>query len=265
MSNAFIKFTTDCGIARRHTTRNRPQQNGVAERANRTMSDDITAMLSELRLPASFWGEALSAQIHIWNRLPTSSLKGMTPFEAWFKQKPDVSHLHVWGCLAYVFVQKDKRKSLQPHMEQCIFVGYPSGYKGYKFYNPKTKKFIISECAKFDERMFPGLSGITASTKIDLTVAGQKPLSDPPPSAIMLDFGGDNDNDDAPRPAPLPPQAVSPPGTPPQPPTPDLPSESPSPPSAPPLPLPQSSSGPRPSPSVSSSSSDAPRRTTHIS
>ena len=77
MSNAFIKFTTDCGIARRHTTRNRPQQNGVAERANRTMSDDITAMLSESRLPASFWGEALSAQIHVWNRLPTSSLKGI--------------------------------------------------------------------------------------------------------------------------------------------------------------------------------------------
>ena len=198
------------------------------------MSDDITAMLSESRLPASFWGEALSAQIHIWNRL---------------------SHLRVWGCLAYVFVQKDKRKSLQPHMEQCIFVGYPSGYKGYKFYNPKTKKFIISECAEFDERMFPGLSGITALSKIDLTVAGPKPLFDPPSPAIVLDFGGADDNDDASRPAPLPPQS----------PTPDLPSEPPSPPSAPSQPLPQPPSDPRPSPSVSSSSSDAPRRTTRIS
>jgi transposase InsO family protein len=53
MSTAFIKFTDECGIHRRHTTRNRPQQNGVAERANRTMSDDMTAMLSEAHLPAS--------------------------------------------------------------------------------------------------------------------------------------------------------------------------------------------------------------------
>src|SRR5258708_4329895 len=47
MSNAFIKFTDDCGIHSRHTTRNRPQQNGVAERPNRTMPDDISAMLYE--------------------------------------------------------------------------------------------------------------------------------------------------------------------------------------------------------------------------
>ena len=169
------------------------------------MSDDITAMLSESHLPASFWGEALSAQIHVWNRLPTSSLKGITPFEAWFKRKPDVSHLRVFGCLAYVFIQKDKRKSLQPHMEQCVFIGYSGGYKGYKFYNPKTKKTIISECAEFDEREFPGLSGIKASTKIDLTVPGQQPLpeSSLSSSSIMLDFGGDSD-DDLPPPSAVP-------------------------------------------------------------
>ncbi len=53
MSNEFIKFTDCCGIHRRHTTRNRPQQNGVAERANRTMGDDISAMLYEAQLPPS--------------------------------------------------------------------------------------------------------------------------------------------------------------------------------------------------------------------
>ncbi len=42
--------------------------------------------------------------------------------------------------------------------KKCIFVGYPSGYKGWQFYNPVTKKFIISERAIFDERSFPGLS-----------------------------------------------------------------------------------------------------------
>jgi len=113
MSNAFLKFTSECGIDRRHTTCNRPQQNGVAERANRTMSDDITAMLSESHLPASFWEFALSAQIHVSNRLPTASLVDKTPHEVATGQKPDVGHLRVFGCTAYVFVQKDQRKSLQ--------------------------------------------------------------------------------------------------------------------------------------------------------
>jgi transposase InsO family protein len=54
MSAEFLKFTDECGIERRHTTRNRPQQNSVAERANCTMADDITAMLVEAKLPPSY-------------------------------------------------------------------------------------------------------------------------------------------------------------------------------------------------------------------
>ncbi len=64
------KFMDQCGIARRHSTRNRPQQNGVAERANRTISDHVTAMLNEAKLPASFWALAVTAYVHVWNRLP---------------------------------------------------------------------------------------------------------------------------------------------------------------------------------------------------
>ena len=73
MSKEFIVFTDACGIEQRHTTRNRPQQNGVAERANRILSEDITAMLNESGLPASFWAHCLHAQIHILNRIPTAA------------------------------------------------------------------------------------------------------------------------------------------------------------------------------------------------
>jgi transposase InsO family protein len=134
MSTAFIRFTDQCGIIRRHTTRNRPQQNGVAERANRTMADDITAMLNESGLPASFWNEALAAMIHVWNRLPTSFLPSSTPHEEWYKKKPDVSHLRVFGCTAYVFIQKDQQKKLSSHAQKCIFVGYPPGYFFFFFF-----------------------------------------------------------------------------------------------------------------------------------
>ncbi len=126
-------------------------------------------MLNEANLPASFWALAVSAYVHVWNRLPTAPLPATTPYTEWFKRKPDISHFRVFGCTAYVYIQRDKRKSLQPHMEKCIFVGYPSGYKGWQFYNPVTKKFIISERAIFDERSFPGLS---RTSPVDLTVVG---------------------------------------------------------------------------------------------
>src|SRR5882762_8995422 len=51
----------------------------------------------------TFWGEALASYIHVGNRLPTSAIPGATtPYELWHGTKPDVSHLRVWGCTAYV-------------------------------------------------------------------------------------------------------------------------------------------------------------------
>ena len=58
----------------------------------------------------------------------------------------------MFGSIAYVHVQKDRRVGLSPHMEKCIFVGYPSQFKGWEFYNPSTRKFVLSDRADFDER-----------------------------------------------------------------------------------------------------------------
>ncbi|PPQ94669.1 hypothetical protein CVT25_009428 [Psilocybe cyanescens] len=104
------------------------------------------------------FGVAVLLLTYVWNCVPTAPLPDKTPYEGWNKCKPDVSHLRVWRCLAYVYIQGDKCKSLQSHIEKCIFVGYPAGYKGWEFYNPVTNKYIISERADFDERCFPGLS-----------------------------------------------------------------------------------------------------------
>jgi len=159
MSNDFDAYLRAEGIERRHTTRNRPQQNGSAERANRTIMEAVVAALAESGLPQSFWLEALASFIHVWNRLPSSStaLKSTatTPYELWYKKKPDLSHLRVWGCRAYVHVQKDKRKKLDWHMTPCIFIGFPSNYQGWKCWDPASKKTVISERVEFDERHFP--------------------------------------------------------------------------------------------------------------
>ncbi|KAJ2921830.1 hypothetical protein H1R20_g15268, partial [Candolleomyces eurysporus] len=114
---------------------------GDAERANRTMLEDITAMLTQANLSATFWGRCLAMQVKVWNCLPTASLPGRTPFEAWVGRKPDLSCFRAFGCTAYVFIQKDKCKKLESHMQSAF-----------------SKQFIISDCAEFDERVVPGLS-----------------------------------------------------------------------------------------------------------
>jgi hypothetical protein len=156
ISGEFEAFCIDHGIQRQHTVRNRPQQNGVAERSNRTMEEGVVSMLYESGMPTAFWGVALAAFIHTSNRFSTSALPDKTPHEAFYGSKPDLSRLRVWGCTAHVLIQRDKRPlgSLGSHMEKCVFLGYPQGYKGWKFYNPVTKKVVISERADFDERYF---------------------------------------------------------------------------------------------------------------
>jgi hypothetical protein len=88
----------------------------VAERANRTMADDISAMLYESQLPPSLWGNALNAQIHVWNLLPTSTLKGMTPHEAWFKH----------CCTQVCFLIKLESDCLFRSLAVYILVAIPS-------------------------------------------------------------------------------------------------------------------------------------------
>jgi hypothetical protein len=81
---------------------------------------------------------------------PTAANSKSTPFELWHKKKPEVSNLRIWGCNAYVHVQRDKWTSIHSHIQQCIFLGYPPYYAGWKFYNPVTRKIVISEHAEFD-------------------------------------------------------------------------------------------------------------------
>ena len=129
MSNQFDAYLKSSGIQRQHTTRATPQQNGVAERANRDIGEGVVTLLSQSGLPDCWWGEAANAFIYTTNCFPTRSIaSGTTPHELWHKSKPSVAHLRTWGCIAYVHVQKDQRASkLAPHSQKCVFVGYGDG------------------------------------------------------------------------------------------------------------------------------------------
>ena len=107
MSKEFDLFLANAGISRQHTVRNEPHQNGVAERFNRTLQEGATSILAESHLPPSMWGHAIHVITHVRNCSPSTALKGSVPFTVFHGRKPDVSGLRVFGCTAYVHVQKD--------------------------------------------------------------------------------------------------------------------------------------------------------------
>jgi len=201
MSNEFTDFIAKADIVPHHTTRNRPQQNGVAEHTNCTIVEAITAALAESGLPHSFWVECLPSFIHVWTHLPLSSLAARNtatmPHELWFGVKPDLAHLHVWGCHAYHHVQRDFRGKLDWHMIPCIFVSYPVDYSSWRLWDPAERKIIITKNAQFDERYFP-LSKLATGTLV--LICSPSIISKTPPSlptmsdTQVLDLGGVDDS-----------------------------------------------------------------------
>ena len=79
--NEFDKYLKEKGITRRLTVPNNPEQNGVAERKNRTLLDTARCLLLESKLPHTFWAEAVNTANYLRNRTPTSRLDGHSPYE----------------------------------------------------------------------------------------------------------------------------------------------------------------------------------------
>lgn len=100
-----------------------PQQNGVAERANRTLVEMARSMLLHAGLDERFWAEAIKTASYLRNRAETTTLPGVTPFEAWAGRKPCVQHLRVFGAKAIV-LDKSKKKKFSPKGVPHILVGY---------------------------------------------------------------------------------------------------------------------------------------------
>ncbi|MCO5553040.1 hypothetical protein L7F22_006560 [Adiantum nelumboides] len=144
MSDAFKDFLGKKGIKHQCTMPYTPQQNGVAERKNRSLMQMARCMLKAKSLPHKLWMEAISCAAYVLNRCPTRALKTIIPYESWYDRKPSVSYLRVFGCLAYAHIPQQLRGKLDDKAVKCIFVGYSSVSKGYRLYNPATNKIFES-------------------------------------------------------------------------------------------------------------------------
>lgn len=84
-------------------------------------------------------------------------LSAKSPFEMLHNHPPSLAHLKVFGCLCYATIVHPTYK-FDPRAKRCIFIGYPTGQKGYKLYDLESNEVFVSRDVKFSETIFPSIS-----------------------------------------------------------------------------------------------------------
>ena len=147
-------YLDENGIRSQFTIRETPQQNGVAERLNRTIEERTRAILADSGLPIDVWNEVWNTAVYIYNRSPHSALDGGIPLAAYRgidNNQLDLSNMRIIGCRAYSHILKDDRSKLADVAEILYLVGYSSASKGYRLWNPSTNKVVERYDVRFDE------------------------------------------------------------------------------------------------------------------
>ena len=160
------------------------------------------SMLKSKKLPKELWVEAVACAVYLSNRSPTRSVWGKTPQETWSGRKPGISHLRVFGSIAHVHVPDERRTKLNDKSEKFIFIGYDSNSKGYKLYNLKNGKTVISRDMTFDEegewdfgpyagdlRFFPQFEEDNEQTIMEQARDVQQQSTTPPVSPTSTNHG----------------------------------------------------------------------------
>jgi hypothetical protein len=123
-SKEFKNFCKEARIKRELTTPYNPQQNGVAERKNRSIIEEAKEMIHDQGLLMHLWAKASSIVVYVQNRSPHKILGNKTLKDVFTEKKPEVSHLRIFRCPVFIHVPKEKRTKLEPSLKKGTFVGY---------------------------------------------------------------------------------------------------------------------------------------------
>eukprot|EP00170_Pyropia_yezoensis_P005400 contig_21956_g5414 len=149
------------GVQHEKTAPYSPQQNGTAERYNRTLEEHTVAMLADGNVDGKLWADAALTANYTLNRIPRRR-EAKTPYEMVFGMRPNVGHLRTFGCKAYVLTPGPLRRKLAQRTKMGTFIGYEAGSKAYRFLI--GGRVVVRRDARFEEEDLYGLEGDSESS-----------------------------------------------------------------------------------------------------
>ncbi|GJZ36672.1 putative ribonuclease H-like domain-containing protein, partial [Tanacetum coccineum] len=127
-------------IKREFSIARTPQQNGVAERRNRTLIEAARTMLADSKLPTIFWAEAVNIACYVHNRVLVVKPHNKTPYELFRGRTPSLSFMRPFGCHVTILNTLDHLGKFDGKFDDGFFVGYSLNSKAFRVYNIRTRK-----------------------------------------------------------------------------------------------------------------------------
>ncbi|GJT55718.1 putative ribonuclease H-like domain-containing protein [Tanacetum coccineum] len=154
-----LEFCGNKGIKQEYSNARTPQQNGVAERMNRTLIEAARTMLVDSLLPTTFWAEAVKTACYIFNRVRVTKPQNKTPYELLFGHKPIISYIRPFGCHVTILDTLSVLGKFDGKSDEGFLVGYSLNSKAYRVYNLVTKRVEVNLHVNFLEDK-PNVKGV---------------------------------------------------------------------------------------------------------
>ena len=199
INHKFLKHLELHGIQQQISCPHTPEQNGLAERKHRQITELALALMFHAKVPQRYWVEAFFTANYLSNLLPYKALAdSKSPFEVLHHRRPDYRSLRIFGCACFPMLREYASNKLDPRSLKCIFLGYNEKFKGYRCLLPTTGRIYITRHVIFDEAYFlfaTTFSHLHQVTKSSLLKAWQdsfvirppKPPAVPPPVRSTLE------------------------------------------------------------------------------
>ncbi|GJW46750.1 putative ribonuclease H-like domain-containing protein, partial [Tanacetum coccineum] len=134
------EFCEEKGIKKEFSAARTPQQNGVAERRNRTLIEAARTMLADSKLPTTFWAEVVNTACYVRNRVLIVKSHNKTPYELFRGRTHALSFMRPFGCHVTILNTLDYLGKFDGKSDEGFFVGYSMNSKAFRVYNIRTRK-----------------------------------------------------------------------------------------------------------------------------
>nr|GEY76838.1 retrovirus-related Pol polyprotein from transposon TNT 1-94 [Tanacetum cinerariifolium] len=133
-------FCSQKGIKREFSNARTPQENGVAERRNRTLIEAARTMLADAKLPVTFWAEAINTACYVQNRVLVNKTQNKTPYELFNGRTPAIGFLKPFGYHVMILNTLDNLGKFEAKEDEGYFIGYSMSSKAFRVFNKRTRR-----------------------------------------------------------------------------------------------------------------------------